>query len=249
MCVVYCVRARTSVRVAWVDSDGSFPRRTSGFQVAMANVLQDLLNSPTASDLVAALGTAFVGGQSESFVFRHVRFHDYPLGGSSVRVLQQGTQVVLAKRLQAFDYGTRENLRRYGSRSPPAYRSSYALLNLPIHFVAGSADRLIAHEDVRDLVAEINEAVPGTATCRVFEGLGHLDFTLGTNDEVISHVLREMAVEPGARRVQRTAGTGAGGGAPRCPRARDCARAAPFLFCYTKLAAAFEGLDKASGAV
>lgn len=62
-----------------------------------------MLNSPTASDLLSALGAAFVGGQAESFVFRAVRIRDYPLGGSSVRVLQQGCQVVLARRLQVHD--------------------------------------------------------------------------------------------------------------------------------------------------
>ena len=108
---------------------------------------------------------------------------------------------------QAFDFGRRENLRRYGSRSPPAYAPAYARLDLHLHFVGGSDDRLVPGDDIHDMVAEINAAAPGTASAMVFAGLGHLDFTLGTNDEVGraggGGMARHRGTDADARRTSR----------------------------------------------
>lgn len=55
-------------------------------QVAAAGALQALADVPSAGEAIAALGAAFVGGTRRGWVFRYLRFRDYPLGGTSMRV-------------------------------------------------------------------------------------------------------------------------------------------------------------------
>ena len=87
--------------------------------------------------------TCFFGGTSVRFPFQNVHFTDYPLGGSSVKVLRHGVQVMWAKDFCAFDYGRGGNLRRYGTELPPMYRDYFHLIDLPVHFMAGTRDVLI----------------------------------------------------------------------------------------------------------
>ena len=81
-----------------------------------------------------------------------------------------------------------------------------------MHFVAGGKDSLIPPTNLRKQNAWINEASPGISTLKVlcpstmqlsqfsnfgfhlqeFDVLGHMDFTLGVDDDVISHVLKEI---------------------------------------------------------
>lgn len=92
---------------------------------------------------VPRAAACFFGGTSVRFPFQNVHFTDYPLGGSSVKVLRHGVQVMWAKDFCAFDYGRGGNLRRYGTDLPPMYRDYFHLIDLPVHFMAGTRDVLI----------------------------------------------------------------------------------------------------------
>ncbi len=97
------------------------------------------------------------------------------------------------------------------------------------------------------MAAELSAACgPGLCTHRVFPSAGHLDFTLGIDDDIISHVLAEMCA-PAAPRGSDGGGNAAGAAAVPAPLPRgDChalpPHRCPFLFSYTKLEAALRGL-------
>jgi len=155
-------------------SNAPFPMRSSSLQRAGAKLLQDLKRSPATVDFMASVGeshacgcwytaivmihtrhfalctpaTIFFGGSSARFPFQHVHFTDYPLGGSSVKVLRQGVQAMWAKNFSPYDYGSQENLRRYGASKPPLYRDWYELYDVPMHFMAGTRDVLIPPENI-----------------------------------------------------------------------------------------------------
>lgn len=219
-------------------SNGPFPMRSSRVQLALAKLLQDLKRSPATVDFMASLAAIFFGGTAKRFAFQHVHFTDYPLGGSSVKVIRHGVQVMHAKDFHPFSFGTAGNWRRYGTALPPLYRDWYHLLDVPIHFVAGTRDVLIPPENIAIYNETINAAAPGTSSMAAFD-MGHLDFTLGLDDPPIAHVLRQIcAPVPTAfartdRHTPRTDWVPAG----------EAGKAAPFLFCYSKLDAALAGLD------
>lgn len=194
---------------------GPFPSRSSWLEWSVAQLLQDMKRTGALSDIVSALGTAFFGGTMQGFVFRRLSFMNYVLGGSSRKVVVHGVQCTRAHEWRPFDYGARENLRRYGCTPPPSFRADYGLLDVPIHFIAGAKDALIPPENLAIQVAGINAVTPGLATLSVFPDAGHLDFTLSTDDTVISTTLSSIyqgwtrsALEapPSAADVASTAG-------------------------------------------
>jgi hypothetical protein len=52
---------------------------------------------------------------------RKVEFTEYHVRQTSRRVIRHGVQVSRAGDFQPWDYGRRENLRRYGTSTPPSY--------------------------------------------------------------------------------------------------------------------------------
>ena len=66
--------------------------------------------------------SSVLGGEPQNFVFRHVDFVEYPIGGTSRRVIQQGVQVMNANQTQTFDHGRKENMKRFGTAEPVSYK-------------------------------------------------------------------------------------------------------------------------------
>ena len=108
------------------------------------------------------------------------------------------------------------------------------MIDIPVDVVAGGNDELIPVSNLQRLTDSLN-AKPGqrNAKLTVFPSLGHLDFTLGLNEQVIRHVLREMG-EPLP---------------PRFPSSHHSTppshtRAVyPWLNGFTKIEEVFRGLD------
>ncbi|KAA0164303.1 hypothetical protein FNF28_03934 [Cafeteria roenbergensis] len=252
--------------------DGPFPMRSSKLQQVVAGIVQDLKRSQGTGDLIAAVASIFFGGTSGGFAFRRISLFDYPLGGTSVRVMAHGCQGMFGSEMTPFSFGEEENLRRYGTRAPESYRHDFGLLDVPMAFAAGELDALIPPANVRLLAAAVEAASPGKSGYEGFSQLGHLDFTLGVSDEVISHVLArldsftraaadsrvkalpdfpldleaEIADDARLRSVASVARnrSHAGVSPSNWLPAAECARQYPFLNCYMKREVAFRGLDR-----
>lgn len=259
----------TAVNLALLPAgNGPFPMRSRWVQQVGAKLLQDLKRAPATSDLLHSLFSAFFGGTAATAPFRVMHFTDYPLGGSSLTVLRHGCQCLDAADFFSYDYGRRANLDRYGSERPPRYRDAYSLVDVPVHFIAGEQDALIPAENLLLQHTFINAAAPGLSSVKVFPNSGHLDFTLGMSDDVISHTLEQIMkpvmargpTGPGAESrdvradgggARGDGGDGASGGAASAPPGlsyvRRRARRYPFLFAYTKLEAALQGLEAQMG--
>jgi len=87
---------------------------------------------------MAVLGSLFFGGERSKFVFRYISFSEYPVGGTSHKILRHGIQNMRVKEFQPYDYGRKANRERYGADQPPNYRQDFGLLDVPVHFVAGA---------------------------------------------------------------------------------------------------------------
>lgn len=197
-----------------------FPSRNSTMQQILARVLQDAKQGQATGDVLASFFGTLLGGESHSSFTRHVSFTEYPIGGTSTKVVVHGVQNMRVCDWRPFDYGKKENIKRYGETSngqglPPSYRSDYALFDCPVHIVAGGKDQLIPVTNLESQHAMINAVRPGLATLTVFDDQGHLDFTLGLDDAVISHVLRE--IQSGAADVVHSTAAAGVGEAPPSP--------------------------------
>eukprot|EP01138_Halocafeteria_seosinensis_P013891 gb/GECG01014184.1/.p1 GENE.gb/GECG01014184.1/~~gb/GECG01014184.1/.p1 ORF type:complete len:1170 (+),score=113.19 gb/GECG01014184.1/:1-3510(+) len=177
-------------------SDGPFPLRSSYLESGLAKLLQDLKRTQATSDALATLMSTFFGGTDQDMPFRHVHLTEYPLGGSSRRVFLQGIHCMQEKDYCPYDFGKEENVKRYGTTSTPSYREDYGLIDIPVHFVGGARDYLIPAENLMVQRDAINLIHPGRSSLRIFEEAGHLDFTLGLDDGIIDHVLKEIDTFP-----------------------------------------------------
>ncbi len=160
----------------------------------------------------SVLASGLFGGEQHSFVFRHISFTEYPVGGTNckvfddcerliitlltrrfiVQVVRHGIQCVVDKEFHSYDYGAEENERRYGTPRPPSYRPDYGLLDVPTQFVAGGRDALIPVENVRHQYEVMAALKPELVSLKVFETAGHLDFTLSLDDTIISYTLQQL---------------------------------------------------------
>jgi pimeloyl-ACP methyl ester carboxylesterase len=172
--------------------DGPFPVRSSKLQQAAASLVQDMKRSQGTGELMGALAALFFGGKSSNFAFRRISLFDYPLGGTSVRVMAHGFQGMFGAEMTTFSFGAAENTRRFGSPDVPVYRKDFGLIDVPTDFVAGELDSLIPPANLQLLAATLEACSPGMAGYKAFRDMGHLDFTLGVSDAVISHVLGDI---------------------------------------------------------
>jgi pimeloyl-ACP methyl ester carboxylesterase len=219
---------RAIYKFGLLGAERPFPMRSSFLQRLGSKILQDLKGLQGTGDLMAVIGSFLFGGERRNFVFRYVSVTDYPIGGTSQRVIRHGIQAIIARDFNAYDYGKKENIERYGSPRPPTFREDYGLLfGLPIHLVAGGKDILVPKANITETHCLINlilgddhasaatsngagsetdrsvgstgstsarskKAHTPPCTLTEFPSAGHLDLTLTTDDEIISHVLQEI---------------------------------------------------------
>ncbi|XP_049834079.1 lipase 3-like isoform X1 [Schistocerca gregaria] len=92
-------------------------------------------------------------------------------------------QNIRAKRLQAFDFGPEENLRKYGSEQPPAYHVINS--TLPTAFFLGTRDRLVSFEEAMRQIQRIPSNVKKMVVR--LEGYDHFHILFDKNVHRLVH--------------------------------------------------------------
>ncbi|XP_025906891.1 lipase member M-like [Nothoprocta perdicaria] len=96
----------------------------------------------------------------------------YP-AGTSVQNLIHWHQLIHANRFQAYDYGTKENMKKYNQAIPPAYEIEK--INTPIALWSGGLDKFAHPKDLARLLPRIKKLIYYDN----FPEWGHLDFIWG----------------------------------------------------------------------
>lgn len=112
--------------------------------------------------------------------------------GTSIKTLIHFVQLQKSQKFQAFDYGKQQNVKIYGTPEPISYLDHYDKIDIPIHVLYGSDDLLIPAEGILKHYTALATHKPHLAHAKRFEGIGHLDITLGNDENVIQYVLKEM---------------------------------------------------------
>eukprot|EP00741_Cyanophora_paradoxa_P022134 tig00021434_g21366.t1 len=151
----------------------------------------------------------------QSSPFRHIDWLSYqnssPSSRSTVPITKRGgplpwpplflrASILSTRQLffaGAYDFGAKRNLKEYGSKEPLNFDRLYHLIDVPVDILAGEKDWLISVEDARWHYEYLSKHHPELARLRVFPKMGHMDFTLGLDDDVISSVLATLRAPQG----------------------------------------------------
>ncbi|NXK02205.1 LICH hydrolase, partial [Herpetotheres cachinnans] len=93
--------------------------------------------------------------------------------GTSVQNIIHWLQLVHTDRFQAYDYGSKENMKRYNQSTPPAYEIEK--ISIPIAVWSGGDDKFADPKDVAKLLPRITNLIYHDH----FPAWGHLDFIWG----------------------------------------------------------------------
>ncbi|KFP92062.1 Lysosomal acid lipase/cholesteryl ester hydrolase, partial [Apaloderma vittatum] len=93
----------------------------------------------------------------------------YP-AGTSVKNVIHWHQLLRADRFQAYDYGSKENMKRYNQSTPPAYKIEK--ISTPIAVWSGGLDKFADPKDMAKLLPRITNLIYHEH----FPSWGHLDF-------------------------------------------------------------------------
>ncbi|NXD13452.1 LICH hydrolase, partial [Nothocercus nigrocapillus] len=93
--------------------------------------------------------------------------------GTSVQNLFHWHQLIHANRFQAYDYGTKENMKKYNQSTPPAYEIEK--ISTPIALWSGGRDKFADPKDMARLLPRIKKLIYYDN----FPDWGHLDFIWG----------------------------------------------------------------------
>ncbi|XP_061857031.1 lysosomal acid lipase/cholesteryl ester hydrolase [Colius striatus] len=96
----------------------------------------------------------------------------YP-AGTSVQNGIHWHQIAHAKQFQAYDYGSKENMKKYNQSSPPVYEIEK--ISMPIAVWSGGLDKFADPKDMAKLLPRISNLIYHEH----FPHWGHLDFVLG----------------------------------------------------------------------
>lgn len=96
-----------------------------------------------------------------------------PSGTSAMDVVHFG-QLVNSKKFQKFDFGEKENRKRYGTDHPPEYNP--ALVDVPVTLYVGEEDWLATEQDVKDTLLPNLKNITGY---HLLKETNHLDFLWG----------------------------------------------------------------------
>ena len=114
----------------------------------------------------------------------------YP-AGTSLKSLDHFAQIVRAKKFQRFDYGKRENKKRYGQPTPPEFDLS-KISDTKIIQIYGSSDLLADPTDSLWLNEQLGDNV-----CYVQEyELGHMSFLLAKDMTYFHDVVKHLKENP-----------------------------------------------------
>ncbi|XP_015722333.1 lysosomal acid lipase/cholesteryl ester hydrolase-like [Coturnix japonica] len=93
--------------------------------------------------------------------------------GTSAQNIIHWHQVFYADRFQAYDYGSKENMKKYNQTTPPAYEIEK--ISTPIAVWSGGQDKFADFRDMAKLLSRINNL----CYHKHFPDWGHLDFIWG----------------------------------------------------------------------
>ncbi|KFV13967.1 Lysosomal acid lipase/cholesteryl ester hydrolase, partial [Tauraco erythrolophus] len=96
----------------------------------------------------------------------------YP-AGMSVQNVIHWHQLTRADQFQAYDYGSKENMKKYNQSMPPAYKIEK--INIPIAVWSGGRDKFADPKDMAKLLPRITNLIYHEH----FPAWGHLDFIWG----------------------------------------------------------------------
>uniref|UniRef100_A0A663EHJ0 Partial AB-hydrolase lipase domain-containing protein n=1 Tax=Aquila chrysaetos chrysaetos TaxID=223781 RepID=A0A663EHJ0_AQUCH len=96
----------------------------------------------------------------------------YP-AGTSVQNIIHWHQVIHADQFQAYDYGSKENMKKYNQSTPPAY--PIEKISTPIAVWSGGRDKFADPKDIAKLLPRITNLIYHEH----FPAWGHLDFVWG----------------------------------------------------------------------
>eukprot|EP00698_Gefionella_okellyi_P010070 TRINITY_DN2592_c0_g1_i1.p1 TRINITY_DN2592_c0_g1~~TRINITY_DN2592_c0_g1_i1.p1 ORF type:complete len:707 (-),score=130.69 TRINITY_DN2592_c0_g1_i1:55-2175(-) len=165
------------------------------FRVLIQKLMQDVRNNPSIRDLLSVVvsGTLLGSGtNAQDFAMARLPNLTYNIfAGTSLGVGQHIFQWWWKKRFAAFDYGSKGNMQAYGQKQPIDFSQHYDKIDIPVHFVYGLNDRLITPEDVAVHYRALRKVRPNLAFATAFS-MGHVDFTYGMSDELISFVTKQL---------------------------------------------------------
>ncbi|NXH16817.1 LICH hydrolase, partial [Bucco capensis] len=96
----------------------------------------------------------------------------YP-AGTSVQNAIHWHQVIYADQFQAYDYGSKENMKKYNQSTPPVYKIEK--ISTPIAVWSGGRDKFADPKDIARLLSRITNLIYHEH----FPAWGHLDFIWG----------------------------------------------------------------------
>ncbi|XP_009998402.1 PREDICTED: lysosomal acid lipase/cholesteryl ester hydrolase-like [Chaetura pelagica] len=112
--------------------------------------------------------------------------------GSSVQNALHWHQISYAGQFQAYDYGSKENIRKYNQSTPPVYQIEK--INIPTAVWSGGRDKFADPKDMAKLLPQITNLIYHDH----FPAWGHLDFIWGLDatEKMYKKIIEIMRNEP-----------------------------------------------------
>lgn len=168
---------------------------SDSWRVVAAKLIQDVRNHPGTRMLMNVMTARFLlGGDADRSAITSIHnltWNSY--NGTSVGVYRHFRQLARDGKFQCFDYGSRRNIIEYGSTRPLDILSNFHVVDIPVAFVSSIRDTLIPPECVVAQFETLRKYHPEASFLRVFEKAGHIDFTLGADDDVVDYVFSTLA--------------------------------------------------------
>lgn len=157
-------------------------------------LMADLQRSPALMDLFKAGISVATSGDTSHWHAAMALPHYSPqaMPAISLHTTNHFAQWARHPEFRMYDYGTAAaNMEHYGSTVPPSIAQNYSLLSdLPVDLAAGTSDGLIAPENVEQHARWLTKA--GVRCTLRYFSYGHLQFTFGVKEEVVSYVLSRL---------------------------------------------------------
>ncbi|NWX51870.1 LICH hydrolase, partial [Steatornis caripensis] len=112
--------------------------------------------------------------------------------GTSVQNIIHWHQVIHADRFQAYDYGSKENMKKYNQSTPPVY--NIEKISIPTAVWSGGHDKFADPKDMAKLLPRISNLIYHEH----FPAWGHLDFLWGldTTEKMYRRIIEIMKKYP-----------------------------------------------------
>ncbi|NXW81836.1 LICH hydrolase, partial [Alopecoenas beccarii] len=120
--------------------------------------------------LLSYLGGGSIKNLNTSRMDVYIAHHP---AGTSVQNFIHWHQMAYADQFQAYDYGSKENMKKYNQSTPPAYKIEKT--STPVALWSGGEDKLADTKDMAKLLSRITNLIYHEH----FPAWGHLDFVWG----------------------------------------------------------------------